>query len=432
MDGDGANSELNAASKDLRALLQRDALTSLLDAAAFEVMVAARQRTGDGDVAIGLIELRGLARFNDFNGRTQGDQLILGLARRLDRLARDEFGPNVVVARIGGARFAVLPAARTAIERLRVEMRAIAGAIGDALIARQGDQMGLRIAVGSLAATDSTSSGIALVARRLAAPPALVRAIDIEAAASGVGLTVLFQPQFSFTDDSLIGAEALVRWQHPRLGEVGGAVLFAAAAAAGLERKLSRAVWLQALQAMAGWPPSMKRLRIALNITAADVAASDMADGLIAMAAEAGIDCARLTVEVTEAALIERLDVAAQSLAHLRTTGMHAALDDFGTGYSGLAWLRQLPVDYIKIDSGFAHDASGGERERTVLRGVIDIARALDLDVLAEGVETEEQRESLMALGCRWYQGYLRSPALNDADFIAFATMAQASRLGRS
>lgn len=422
MDGEGVNSDLNAAGKDLRALLQRDSLTSLLDAAAFEVMVADRQRSGDGNVAIGLMELHGLARFNDFNGRVQGDQLILGCARRLDRLARDEFGPNVVVARIGGARFAVLPAARTAVERLRVEMRAIAGAIGDALIARQGDQMSIRIAVGTLAGADAAAGGIALVARRLAAPPALVRAIDIEAAAAGAGLTVLFQPQFSFDDDRMIGAEALVRWQHPRLGEVGGAVLFAAAAAAGLERKLSRAVWVQALHAMAGWPRELDRLRIALNITAADVAAPDMADDLIAMATDLGIDHSRLTVEVTEAALIERLDVAAQSLARLRSAGMHAALDDFGTGYSGLAWLRQLPVDYIKIDSGFARDASGGERERTVLRGVIDIARALELDVLAEGVETGEQRDSLKQMGCRWYQGYLRSPALNNAEFVTFAT----------
>ena len=183
------------------------------------------------------------------------------------------------------------------------------------------------------------------------------------------------------------------------------------------------------LQSMAGWPAALRSTRVALNITAADVAAPEMADELIAMAAAAGIDCARLTVEVTEAALIERLDMAAQSLARLRAAGMHAALDDFGTGYSGLAWLRQLPVDYIKIDSGFARDASGGERERTVLRGVIDIARALDLDVLAEGVESEEQRERLKALGCRWYQGYLRSPALGDSAFVAYADGAMGNRL---
>lgn len=421
MDG-GVMNDGATTGADLRALLQRDALTGLCDASAFEVMVADRQRSFAGGAVIGLIELHGLARYNDFQSRLQGDQLVVSLARRLDRLARDEFGPTVIVARISGARFAVLPPSRTAVERLRVEVRGIAGAIGDALIGKQGEHLSLRIAVGSVAADDMAAAGIALVARRLAAPPALVRAIDIEAAASGEGLAVLFQPQFAMDDDRLTGAEALVRWQHPRLGEVGGAVLFAAAAAAGLERKLSRAVWAQALQTMAGWPDALKGLRVALNLTAADVAAPDMAEELIAMARDAGIDCARLTVEVTEAAAIERLDVAALSLGKLREAGMCAALDDFGTGFSGLSWLKQLPVDYIKIDSGFARDAAGAARDQAVLRGVIDIARALDLEVLAEGVESVEQRERLKAMGCRWYQGYLRAPALAAGEFVAFAS----------
>lgn len=420
---DSGSSPGSASRPDLRALLQRDSLTGLYDPAAFEVMVADRQDSGDGAAVIGLLELHGLARYNDVQSRLQGDQLVVSLARRLDRLARDEFGPSVVVARVSGARFAVLPPPRTAVERLRVEMRGIAGAIGDALATRHGDQLGLRISVGSIAADDSAAAGIALVARRLASPPALVRAIDIEAASAGVGLSVLFQPQFAMADDRLIGAEALVRWQHPRLGAVGGAVLFSAAAAAGLERKLSRAVWAQALQAMAGWPAMLGTVRVALNITAADVAAPDMADELIAMAAAAGIACSRLTVEVTEAALIERLDMAAASLRTLRDAGMCAALDDFGTGYSGLSWLKQLPVDYIKIDSGFARDAAGAARDQAVLRGVIDIAHALDLSVLAEGVESVVQRDHLAALGCRWYQGYLRAPALESADFVAFATL---------
>ena len=346
----------------------------------------------------------------------------MSLARRIERLAREEFGPAVIVARISGARFAILPPPVVAVERLRVEVRGIAGAVGDAMAHVPGDQLGLRIAVGSVAADQPTGAAIALVARRLAAPLALVRAIDIEAAASGQGMSVLFQPQFALDDDRLTGAEALVRWQHPRLGEVGGATLFSAATAAGLERRLSRAVWMQALQMMAGWPAEMADLRIALNLTAADVAAPDMASDLLSMAADARITADRLTVEVTEAAAIERIDRAAESLGTLRDAGAWAALDDFGTGFSGLSWLRQLPVDYIKIDSGFSRDAAGAVRDQAVLRGVIDIAHALDLSVLAEGVETAEQRDQLKSMGCRWYQGHLRAPALGSGDFVAFAT----------
>lgn len=418
---DRSLTETSGLPAELRRLLQRDALTGLYDAAAFELLVAQRLQAGDGPAGIGIVELHGLARFNDFEGAASGDRLLRDMARRFDRLARDEFGPTALVARVGGSRFALLPPPRTAVERLRVEMRGVAGAIGDKLSGPSSELLGLRIAVGTASVGDSAAEAIALIARRLAAPPALVRAIDIEAAASGIGLAVLFQPQFAMDDDRLIGAEALVRWQHPRLGEVGGTLLFTAAAAAGLERKLSRAVWTQALGAMAGWPDALAYVRVALNLTAADLADPQMASELLAIAAEAGIAPARLTVEVTESAVIERLDVAAKSLGKLRAAGMHAALDDFGTGYSGLAWLRQLPVDYIKIDSGFARDAAGGTREQTVLRGVIDIALALDLDVLAEGVESTEQRDVLSGLGCRWYQGYLRSPALADAAFVSFA-----------
>jgi EAL domain-containing protein (putative c-di-GMP-specific phosphodiesterase class I) len=398
----------------------RDALTDLPDEHAFELAMATRQATQHGGVPVALVELRGLARFNDHLGRADGDRLLRTLARRIDRLARDEFGPAAMVMRVSGARFALIPPQTTGIDDLRVETRGIVSAIGDALVARHAELLSLRMAVGTVASDEPASPQISAIARRLATAPALVRAIDIEAAASGEGLQIVFQPQFQFTDDRLSGAEALVRWHHPRLGEIGGGVLFAAAASAGLERRLSRAVWRGALAAMAEWPQSMAAIRVALNVTAADVADPAMADELLAMAQAARVNPDRLTVEVTEATLIERLDGAAATLSKLRAAGVLAALDDFGTGYSGLSWLRNLPVDYIKIDSGFARDANGGARDQTVLRGVIDIALALDLAVLAEGVETADQRQRLAALGCRWYQGYLRSPAITASALPAF------------
>ncbi len=396
----------------IHALAQRDALTGLYDVLALEPVIMGRQRLQAGGVPVALIELRGLARFNDHHGRKVGDALLSAIARKFERLGREEFGPAALGFRISGARFALVPPPDADIDRLRVEARGIVGALGDSMIAQHSELLSLRLAVGTVASDEPPAPQLSLIARRLAASPALVRAIDVEAAASGEGLSVLFQPQFEFATDRMTGAEALVRWQHPRLGEVGGAVLFAAAVSAGLERKLSRAVWQGALAIMARWPDAMAKVRVALNITAADLADPAMADELLAMAADAGVDPARLTVEVTESALIEHLDSAAAALRQLRDAGLLTALDDFGTGYSGLSWLKRLPVDYIKIDSGFARDADGAARDQTVLRGVIDIAHALDLAVLAEGVETSDQRDRLAALGCRWYQGYLKSPAV--------------------
>lgn len=401
-----------------------DPMTGLGDAAAATAHITARF-TGDGSaVPVALVELRGLARFNDFSDRDSGDALLASLAHRLEHLAADEFGPAVGLFRMAGARFAIVAPARTAIERLRLEMHGIAAAVGESLLARHGDYLALRIAVGAVDSADDVPHALSLIARRLAAPPALVRAIDVEAAARGEGLSVRFQPQFDLADDSPVGAEALVRWQHPRLGEVGGAVLFAAAHSAGLERALSHMVWRRALAAMAGWPASMAGLRVALNLTAADLAEPRMAAELLALAADAGVAPTRLTVEVTESAIIERLDSAAETLTALRAAGMHAALDDFGSGYSGLAWLKRLPVDYIKIDSRFVRDAASDARGRTLLRGVVDLAGALDLGVLAEGVENEAQRTRLRDLGCRWYQGWLRAPALDSADLVSFLAAA--------
>lgn len=417
----GSHESAALSQQALHSLLQRDQMTGLYDGNAFELTIAQRQHLLPEGVPLGLVELRGLARFNDHHGRQTGDALLLAMARRFERLARDEFGPAIILFRISGSRFALLPPAATEIDRLRVEVRGIVGALGDSLLTPHGDLLSLRLAVGTVASNEPPAPQLSMIARRLAASPALVRAIDVEAAASGEGLSVLFQPQFAFADDHMTGAEALVRWQHPRLGEVGGGVLFAAAASAGLERKLSRAVWRDALAAMATWPLSMAHLRVALNVTAADLADPAMAEELLGMAAQAGVDAHRLTVEVTESVLIEHLESAAATLARLRDGGLLTALDDFGTGYSGLSWLKSLPVDYIKIDSGFARDASGAARDQTVLRGVVDIAHALDLAVLAEGVETVDQRQRLAALGCRWYQGYLRSPAIDSDALIAFA-----------
>ncbi len=408
----GAEPELSA---------PRDALTGCVNATGFDLALAQRQRDDPMAMAVALVELRALARYNDEAGRRAGDALLAATGRRLDRLARLEFGPSAVVARIDGARFALLAPTATAIERLRVEARGIVAAMGDVLPVSDVDHLGFRLAVGSIPADEPTADALARIARRLAAPPGMVRAIDIEAAARGEGLAVQFQPQFSMDDDRLVGAEALVRWSHPRLGDVGGAVLFGSAAAAGSERALSRAVMRATLTAMARWPASLHALRVAINVTAADLADPALADELLALASAAGVAPARLTVEVTEVAAIASMEIATATLAKLRAAGVHAALDDFGTGYSGLAWLKRLPVDYIKIDSGFARDVGGDARDRAVLRGIIDLAAALDLGVLAEGVESERQRADLAALGCRWYQGYLRAPALTAAAFVDFA-----------
>ena len=157
----------------------------------------------------------------------------------------------------------------------------------------------------------------------------------------------------------------------------------------------------------AAWPEPLAKLRLAINLTAADIARAGFVDGFFEMIDASGFPRERLTVEITESGLIEDLGGAATVLAALRAGGCRVAIDDFGTGYSSLAYLKALPLDYLKIDKELAGDISGSTRDRIVVRGVIDMARSLGLAVVAEGVETEEQLALLAAEGCNYYQGFL-------------------------
>ena len=160
-------------------------------------------------------------------------------------------------------------------------------------------------------------------------------------------------------------------------------------------------------------PPGRKRcrhLRLAVNITAADIVRPGFAAQFLALVRESGFAPERLTVEVTESGLIEDLAGAAALLAELRGGDLRVAIDDFGTGYSSLAYLKALPLDYLKIDKRLSQDIAGSTRDRIVVRSVIDMARSLGLDVIAEGVETEEQLALLAQEGCTLYQGFLCAP----------------------
>ena len=216
-----------------------------------------------------------------------------------------------------------------------------------------------------------------------------------------------------------MGVEALARWRHPQLGELGAVPLFATAARSDFVVQLSSHVQQRALQIAAAWPERMNKLRLSVNVTAADIARPNFVADFLDRVDAAGFPRDRLTVEVTESGLISDLGGAATLLGRLRDAGLRVAIDDFGTGYSSLAYLKALPLDYLKIDKTLAEDITGSTRDRVVVRGVIDMARSLGLGVIAEGVETEEQLSLLAQEGCSFYQGFLCAPPLPGADLLA-------------
>ncbi len=397
----------------------RDALTRLPTRDAFH---AALSRSTGAPRAVALVEIGRLVRLNDAAGEAAGDELLKAVGRRLSRLIRAEFGPRASVYRIGGARFAIVPPASVGLARLRVEARAIVQAVGELLPEPTDAQQPLllRLALGPVGAPDS-GADVARIAQRLSSRSGDLRAIDMDAVLRGEGLELRLQPQFAIEGDQLIGAEALASMQHPRLGEIGGAALFAAAARAGLERELSHRVWRTAIETMARWDAPLDTLRVSLNLTAADLCAPDLVESLLTLASDAGVAPQRLGVEVVETAALGSMNAARCGLIRLRQAGVHVALDDFGTAHSGFAWLRQLPVDSIKIDSDFAADADTAERDRTVLQGVLDLAQTLGVKVLVEGIESEEQLARIAAMGADAYQGYLRAEPLAPERFAEFA-----------
>jgi len=236
--------------------------------------------------------------------------------------------------------------------------------------------------------------------------------IDLRSALEKDEIEILFQPQLSITTGAVIGVEALARWQHPILGELGAVPLFAAAARSDYLVPLSRHVHRKALEIATAHQSTFRWLRLSINVTAADIAQPDFAAQFLAMVDESAFDRRRLTVEITESGLIEDLSAAGTLLARLRSAGLKVAIDDFGTGYSSLAYLKALPLDYLKIDQQLSQDIAGSARDRVVVSSVIEMARSLGLSVVAEGVENEEQLSLLAQAGCNVYQGFIFSPPI--------------------
>lgn len=235
---------------------------------------------------------------------------------------------------------------------------------------------------------------------------------DLKRALAANEIEILFQPQVAIASGTIAGVEALMRWQHADYGAFGAEQLLDAADRAGLIRELSAHVHARALTLAAAWPARLAGLRLSLNVTAEDVATPGFAADFGAVVRASGFAPDRLTLELTERGLIVDTARTSAVLAELRVAGMQVAIDDFGAGYSSLAYLSRLPLDYLKLDRLLVHDVAGTERDRVVLRGILQLAESLGLAVIAEGVETEEQRDLLKREGCAFYQGYLCAPPL--------------------
>jgi len=423
---------------------ERDPLTGLigLDAAARQIAAWQGGAAGEGTAPVHALLLR-LRRFSSVNlafGAAAGDRALVEVATRVSQFFDGEFGQDRLVARAGGGAFLVAAAQACSRERWEWLAEELARLIARPIADRGGGILRLRPRMALLRASPGETPERML--GRLADTLDRVqeqagrlllwvdggnvfgnrRAQQLEADLLGAldrgEIEVLFQPQFAAADGRLVGAEALARWRHPELGRIGAEGLFAIAARADHVAPLSRHIAQVALAAAARWP---EPLRLSLNVTAADLAAADFASAIERAVASSGFAPGRLTLEITEESLVVDLERSGRQLERLTEIGIHIALDDFGAGFCNFRYLKCLPLHALKLDRSMVEGIVENERDLAVLRGILAMAHALDLSVIAEGVEDEAQRDAIAREGCATWQGFLGAPPLGAEEFAGLA-----------
>jgi EAL domain-containing protein (putative c-di-GMP-specific phosphodiesterase class I) len=232
-----------------------------------------------------------------------------------------------------------------------------------------------------------------------------------------------YQPQVA-DDGRVIGAEALIRWQHPRHGMVPPSDFIPLAEQTGLIVNLGDWVLKQACAQLGTWArtPETASLKLSVNVSAHQIRQADFVARVLGAVEGAGIDPSRLKLELTESMLVNDVEDLIGKMTELRGHGVGFSLDDFGTGYSSLSYLRRLPLDQLKIDQAFVRDVLGNANDAAIAGTVVSLGKTLNLEVIAEGVETQAQRDFLLSIGCRLFQGYLYSKPVPEDAFRAFVT----------
>lgn len=392
-------------------------------------------------LALLLMDLDRFKEVNDTFGHHQGDLLLQEIGRRLRAGLREAD----TVARLGGDEFAVLlpltdahgasETARTLLEMLGapidLEDRAfeVSASIGIAVFPDHGDDSAtlLRRADVAMYAAKRAGTGAAVYSPdqdqnspdRVALVGALRRAIEQDE------LALHFQPKLDLRSGRVVGAEALVRWQHAQRGLVAPDEFIGTAEETGLIRPLSLWVLDAALRQCRAWHQAGHSLSVSVNLSVRNLHDEDLADVVSERLAAWGVRPEALVIEITETTLMADPDRALRIIRRLHNLGVRIAIDDFGTGFSSLSYLNRLPVSELKIDQSFVRHMVSARNEATIVRSTIGLAHELGLLVVAEGIEDRATLELLADLGCDVGQGYFVSRPQPASDFTAWLEQAR-------
>jgi EAL domain-containing protein (putative c-di-GMP-specific phosphodiesterase class I)/GGDEF domain-containing protein len=244
---------------------------------------------------------------------------------------------------------------------------------------------------------------------------------DLAQAIANRELALYFQPKVDAHSMQVTAAEALLRWKHPQHGMVSPAVFIPLAEKYNLMEAIGAWVFEEACVNAAAWLRSGLRMRVAVNISSYQMRQHDLAEQIVSTLKRYGLEPERFTCEITESAAMEDTEATRQTFEKMRQAGLHVSIDDFGTGYSSLSVLRRLPAAELKIDMAFVKDLETSKDARSIAKSIVDMAKALQLRVVAEGVETGAQSDILVQMGCDELQGYLFSMPLSAQDLQLMA-----------
>jgi diguanylate cyclase (GGDEF)-like protein len=410
----------------LRRLAHTDPLTGLAN----RLSLAERIEMGVNDldvsspgIALLMLDLDGFKAVNDTYGHAIGDELLMMVARRL----RGSLRPSDLVARLGGDEFAVLlervdhHQALAAAQRLLIAVNAqfvfsrgtislgasiglmhASEARGTLDLMRDADVAMYRAkADGKNRIVSFEPAMQARVARRLRLETELRRSVD------NGDFTLHYQPLVDLETLEVVGAEALLRWRHPERGLLLPTAFVDIAEETGLILPLGRWVLEQAALDAAAWQEVTDRpFSVSANLSPSQLHDPDLVAIIVAILQDADVPPSSLIVEITENLLLKDAELARSRLAALRSVGVRVAVDDFGTGYSSFAYLDRYPVDILKIDRSFVGSLGGRPRAAVLVRSILELANAFDLETVAEGIESTEQLRTLRSLGCRFGQGF--------------------------
>ena len=447
---DSLFAEVRASIENAHALGMYDPVTSLPNRLHFrsEADKLLGEAGESGPAAMLFVDLDRFKMVNDSLGHARGDQLLIMVANRLRVVVNAENAANAkarpLLARLAGDEFTIFfPEIESVAEVQRVARRIVLAISEPFELCSHSVDIGASIGIAV-----SPDHGTSIEALMRAADIAMYRAkssgggqhclFDAELASDHQGkidtekaltdavqrdeFVLVFQPQMSLVTGEVAGAEALLRWNHPRDGLRMPATFIPVAERTGLISEIGEWVFNEVAETLASWQRDGFQGRVAFNISPRQVQRPDFFMRLRHAFIDAGVPLGMIELEFTESAAMEVSATVLEDIAALRKDGAHVAIDDFGTGYSNIARLRSMPLDRVKLDPSLIADIETSEKARVIVQAVIHLIKGVDCEIVAEAVETVAQADILRAMGCDTVQGFVFAQPMFEEDFLAWTS----------